>query len=278
MAFSKTRVVIRGLALAAAAVDLGGIDGQPQEWEINLQPAATPIMDQIHEFNTLLSIIIVLISIFVLSLLAYAVWRFRERSNPIPSKTSHNTLIEVLWTVVPVLILVLIAVPSFKLLYHEDVIPQADLTIKATGHQWYWSYEYPDNGDIAFDSFIVADDDLQPGQPRLLTTDTNVVLPIDTTIRVLITADDVIHSWAVPAFGVKTDAIPGRVNETWMKIERVGMYYGQCSELCGDNHGFMPIAVKAVSKEDFKKWVGEQKAAMAAPKTATQVADASAAD
>jgi cytochrome c oxidase subunit 2 len=278
MAFSKTRVVIRGLALAAAAVGLGGIDGQPQEWEINLQPAATPIMDQIHEFNTLLSIIIVLISIFVLSLLAYAVWRFRERSNPIPSKTSHNTLIEVLWTVVPVLILVLIAVPSFKLLYHEDVIPQADLTIKATGHQWYWSYEYPDNGDIAFDSFIVADDDLQPGQPRLLTTDTNVVLPIDTTIRVLITADDVIHSWAVPAFGVKTDAIPGRVNETWMKIERVGMYYGQCSELCGDNHGFMPIAVKAVSKEDFKKWVGEQKAAMAAPKTATQVADASAAD
>jgi cytochrome c oxidase subunit 2 len=204
-------------------------------------------------------VISVLIVVLVLGLLGYCILRFNERANPEPSRTTHNTLIEVIWTAVPVMILVGIAIPSFKLLYEEDVIPKAELTVKATGHQWYWSYEYPDNGNFGFDATMVEDKDLKPDQLRLLTTDNHVVLPVGTTVRIITTATDVIHSWAVPAFGVKVDSVPGRLNELWFKIERPGTYYGQCSELCGVNHGFMPIEVEAVTKERYAQWVEEAK-------------------
>jgi len=276
MALSKLGVAIKGMALVVMAFALGAAGGEPVPWQVDMQAAATPVMAQIREFNILISIIIVLISGFVLALLAYAGYRFNEKRNPVPSRTSHNTAIEVLWTAVPILLLVLIAVPSFRLLYKQDIIPPADMTIKAIGHQWYWSYEYPDHGDIAFDSLMVPDDELQPGQPRLLATDTEVVLPVDTTVRILVTADDVIHAWAIPAFGTKIDAVPGRTNETWVRVEREGVYYGQCSELCGIQHGYMPIAVRVVSKEEFDQWVDEQRTAMAPPADGMRLAAATA--
>jgi cytochrome c oxidase subunit 2 len=230
---------------------------QPQPWQMGFQPAVTPSMDSITALNNALLVIIILIAAFVLALLLYVMWRFDARRNPAPSTRTHNTLLEVVWTVIPVLILVGIAVPSFKQLYFLDRTENAELTVKAIGHQWYWSYEYPDNGDFAFDAFMVPDDEIEDGQVRLLSVDAVVVLPIDTNIRLLTTADDVIHSWAVPAFGVKIDSVPGRVNETWFRITREGTYYGQCSELCGVNHGFMPIEVEAVSKEAYDAWVVE---------------------
>jgi cytochrome c oxidase subunit 2 len=227
---------------------------QPEPWQLGFQPAATPIMDRMNAFHNLLLWIITLISLFVLGLLAWVCVRFRASRSATPSRRTHHTLLEVAWTAVPVLILVVIAIPSFKLLYYADVVPESELTIKAIGHQWYWSYEYPDNGNFAFDAYLVADADLQPGQLRLLTTDNRVVLPVDTNVRVLITATDVLHSWAIPAFGVKMDAVPGRINETWLRIEEPGTYYGQCSELCGTYHAFMPIMIEAVSKDEFQAW------------------------
>jgi len=252
-----TRWLILGPLSALIGIATGpsrALATQPEPWQLGFQPAASPVMAQLSSFHDLLLWIITLISIFVLALLGYACWRFRASANPTPSTRTHHTLLEILWTAVPVLILVVIAVPSFKLLYYMDRVQEPELTIKAVGHQWYWSYEYPDDGDFTFDAYLVPDEDLQEGQPRLLTTDTAVVLPVETDIRVLITATDVLHSWAVPAFGVKMDAVPGRINETWVRIEEPGMYYGQCSELCGDFHGFMPIMVKAVSKEEYQAW------------------------
>ena len=249
-------------ALAAAAILAAAgiaLADQPRPWQIDLQPAASAVAEQVREFNYLISVIIVGISVFVLTLMAYVAWRFNAKRNPVPSKRAHNTVLEVMWTALPVLILVVIAVPSLRLLYVMDRNPNAEMTIKAVGHQWYWSYEYPDHDDFAFDSIMVPDDELQPGQPRLLAVDNEVVLPIETDVRILITAEDVIHSWAVPSFGIKTDAVPGRVNETWVRIRREGTYYGQCSELCGVNHAYMPIAVRAVSKEAFEEWVAEAK-------------------
>jgi cytochrome c oxidase subunit 2 len=227
---------------------------QPEPWQLNFQPAASPVMERVESLHDLLLWIITLISIFVLALLVFACLRFRASRNASPSRRTHHTLLEIAWTAVPVLILVVIAIPSFKLLYYMDRIPEPEMTLKAVGHQWYWSYEYPDDGNFTFDAYMVADGDLQEGQLRLLTTDNAVVLPVDTDIRVLVAATDVIHSWAVPAFGVKTDAVPGRINETWVRIEQPGMYYGQCSELCGDYHGFMPIMVRAVGKQEFEAW------------------------
>ena len=238
--------------LAAGAA--GAWAGEPQPWQIDFQAAASPTMERIRDLNTLISIIIVAISIFVLVLLAVIMVRFNAKRNPTPSRTSHNTVLEVIWTVVPIMILVVIAIPSFKLLYFADRAPNAEMTVKAVGHQWYWSYEYPDHGDFTFDALMVEDEDLEEGQKRLLDTDNRVVLPVDTDIRILTTADDVLHSWAIPAFGVKLDAVPGRINETWVRITKEGVYYGQCSELCGVRHGFMPITVQAVSKEAFKQW------------------------
>jgi cytochrome c oxidase subunit 2 len=231
----------------------------PRPWEMGFQPAATPVMERMESFNTFLSWIIVLIATFVFCLLVYVCIRFAASRHPTPSRRTHNTLLEIAWTTVPVLILVVIAIPSFKLLYFQDVPPKTTMTLKAIGHQWYWTYEYPDNGDFTFDANLVADADLKPGQPRLLTTDNPVVVPVDTNILLLTTATDVIHSWAVPSFGVKIDAIPGRLNHSWFRVEKPGMYYGQCSELCGDFHGFMPIMVKAVSKDEFEKWVKQAK-------------------
>ena len=245
-------------ALAAAPAAMADATAHyAKDWQLNLQPAATPTAERIHSFHDMLLWIITVITLFVLALLVYTCLRFREDRNPVPSKRSHNALLEVVWTAVPVLILVVIAIPSFKLLYWQDVTPKTDLTIKAIGHQWYWSYEYPDNGNFTFDAVMVDEADLQPGQPRLLETDNRIVVPAGQNVRVLVTAADVLHSWAVPSLGVKVDAVPGRLNELWFHINEPGIYYGQCSELCGVNHGFMPIAVEAVTKEAYDAWVTE---------------------
>ncbi|NQU71751.1 MAG: cytochrome c oxidase subunit II [Rhodospirillales bacterium] len=222
---------------------------------MDFQPAVTPVMRDIVSFHNGLLVVITLITLFVLGLMVYVMWRFNEKRNPTPSTTTHNSLIEVLWTVIPVLILIAILKPSLNLLYLSDVVPKADMTVKAIGHQWYWSYEYPDHGKISYDSVMIADKDLKPGQIRLLEVDNRIVVPVNKTVRVIVTADDVIHAWAVPAFGVKIDAVPGRLNETWFRAEREGIYYGQCSELCGVNHGFMPIRVDVVSERAFANWV-----------------------
>ena len=256
MKLSKGQIGRRllGLAVAGAALVAGGTAfaelGQPAPWEYKLQGSASPVMDSITHFHDWLLIVITLISLFVLGLLVIIVVKFNAKANPVPSRTTHNTLIEVAWTLFPVLILVAIAIPSFKLLFEELDIPKADLTIKATGKQWYWSYAYPDNGKFEFDSLLAQDK-----QPRLLGVDNEVVVPINKIIRVQVTGADVIHSFAVPAFGIKIDAIPGRLNETWFKATKTGMFYGQCSELCGRDHAFMPIAVRVVSDQEFSEWV-----------------------
>jgi len=254
-AFALVAGLKQGWAFEGAPLPELEAIGVPQPWQMGFQPSASPIMDAVYDFHDLLLVIIFAITIFVLLLMLYVMVRFRASKNPNPSRTSHNTLVEVVWTVVPVLILVVIAIPSFRLLYLTDRSIDADMTIKAIGHQWYWTYEYPDHGGIVFDSLMVADEDLKPGQPRLLATDTAVVVPVNKKVRVLTTASDVLHSWAIPSFGIKKDSVPGRINETWFTAQREGIYYGQCSELCGVNHAFMPITVMAVSEEDFKRWV-----------------------
>lgn len=257
---------MRRLALATAVAGffppLAANADQPVPWGINFQPAASPTMERIVELSTILNVVIIAIMVLVTALLGWCIWRYNARRNPVPARFSHNTLIEIAWTAVPALILMAVALPSFRLLYYMDRTQQAEMTLKVTGHQWYWSYEYAEH-DLAFDAFMVADDDLQPGQLRLLTTDKEVVLPVGVPIRVLLTADDVIHSWAVPALGVKTDTVPGRLNETWVRIDRPGTYYGQCSELCGVNHGFMPIMIRAVEKERFLAWTEETRTRLA---------------
>ena len=227
---------------------------KPEPWQMTFQEAATDNMTTITDFNNFLLILMTIITVFVLALLLYVMLRFNAKANPTPSKTSHNTLIEVLWTVLPIVILVVIAVPSFRLLYFQRVIPEVEMTVKAVGYQWYWGYEYPDHGDFAFDSLMLNDDE-RGDQPRLLATDTAMVVPVDTTIRVVVTGADVLHSFAMPAFGLKIDAIPGRLNETWFKANKTGTFYGQCSELCGIRHAFMPIRIEVVEKEVFASWV-----------------------
>ena len=242
-------LAVAGIALAASGVASAQL-GQPAPWEYKLQESGSEVMDNITTFHNMLLVIITIITLFVLALLITVVIKFNARSNPVPSRTTHNTLIEVAWTLIPVLILVSIAVPSFRLLFLELDIPKSDLTIKATGKQWYWSYAYPDNGKFEFDSLLAQDK-----QPRLLGVDNEMVVPVNKIIRVQTTGADVIHSFAVPSFGIKIDAIPGRLNETWFKATKTGMYYGQCSELCGKDHAFMPIAVRVVSDQEFASWV-----------------------
>ncbi len=234
--------------------------GQPLGgWEI--QPQVTELGQRASDFNTALLIIMTVITVIVFALMAWAMVRFRRKANPVPSKNAHNTLIEVIWTIVPVLVLVGIAIPSFKLLAAQYDPPEADLTIKAVGHQWYWSYEYPDQGDFGFDAVMLSDDEaVAAGEPKLLATDNRVVVPVGAVVKVLVTSTDVLHSWAVPAFWVKMDAVPGKVNELWFKAEKAGLYYGQCSELCGTKHGFMPIAVEVVSQDKFDAWVAARQA------------------
>ena len=232
---------------------------QPVDWQLGFQKAASETMRDIVNFHDkLLLPIIIAISVFVLFLMVYACIRFRASANPVPSKRTHNVAVEVLWTLIPCLILIVMAVPSFKILYKQDAIPKADLTIKAIGYQWYWGYEYPDE-NIIFESYMVEDKDLRPDQPRLLAVDNEVVVPVNKVVKVLITANDVLHAWALPSFGVKRDAVPGRINETWFKAEKVGTYYGQCSELCGIKHAFMPITVKVVTDEEYEDWLSEAK-------------------
>ena len=235
------------------------IANQPKDWQLGFQEAASSSMREIVNFHDkLLLPIIIAISVFVLFLMVYACIRFRASRNPNPSKRTHNVAVEILWTLIPCLILIVMAVPSFKILYSQDTIPKADVTIKAVGYQWYWGYEYPDE-NIIFDSYMIEDKDLLPGQPRLLAVDNEVVVPVNKVVKVLITANDVLHAWALPAFGVKRDAMPGRVNETWFKADRVGTFYGQCSELCGIKHAFMPITVKVVTDEEYQEWLDEAK-------------------
>ncbi len=244
---------------------------KPQPGQMNLQPPATPTMERLVAFHDKLLIIITLIALFVLGLLVYVMIRFNEKRNPTPSKTSHNTALEVAWTVIPVLILVYIAVQSFPFLYFADRTGEPAMTLKATGHQWYWSYEYPDHGDVAIDANLNWD---ATGEDRLLATDNHVIVPVNTKIRLLTTAADVIHSWAMPSFGIKLDSVPGKINETWFEVTREGVFYGQCSELCGNGHAYMPIVVEAVSKEAFDTWIKEQQAAMNGGTPATSVAQA----
>ncbi len=233
---------------------------QPEPWQMGFQPAATPVREHIDALNSELLVIITVITLFVLGLLLYVIVKFNAKAHPVASKTTHSPVLEVLWTVVPVLILVTIAVPSFKLMYYMDKAQHADMTLKVTGHQWYWSYEYPDQANLSFDSNMMAQDEaVKEGKPRLLEVDNPVVLPVGTVVRVLITGSDVIHSWFMPAMGVQEYAMPGRTNESWLSINHEGTYYGQCNQICGVNHPFMPIEIKAVSKDDFAKWVDEAK-------------------
>ena len=232
---------------------------QPKDWQLGFQKAASSGMEDIVWFHDYMLVpIITAITAFVLFLVIYACIRFRASRNPVASQTSHNTFIEVLWTLVPCLILIIMAVPSFKILYEQDEIPPADVTIKAVGYQWYWGYEYPDE-NIIFESYMIEEKDLEPGQPRLLTVDNEIVVPVNKVVKVLITANDVLHAWALPSFGVKRDAVPGRINETWFKADRTGTFYGQCSELCGIKHAFMPITVNVVSEEEYNQWLEEAK-------------------
>ncbi|MDQ8730384.1 cytochrome c oxidase subunit II [Bradyrhizobium sp. LHD-71] len=249
------------MGLAVVVVLTGGAAwaAQPEPWKFGLQAAATPVMEDITWFHTFLFWLITAITLFVLALLVIVIVKFNARSNPVPSRTTHNTLIEVAWTIVPVLILVGIAVPSFRLLFFQLDLPKADLTIKATGKQWYWTYNYPDNGAFEFDSIMLQDSERKPDQPRLLAVNNEVVVPVNKVVRVQTTAADVIHAFTVPAFGIKIDAIPGRLNETWFKATKEGVYYGQCSELCGKDHAFMPIQVRVVSDQAFTAWIEDAK-------------------
>ena len=255
---NTTMLVLKRMAALAAAImlvcagssfALAGI-GQPSPWQFGFQQSVTPVMDNVAWFHDFLLWIITAITAFVLVLLVIVIVRFNAAANPVPSKTTHNTLLEVVWTLVPVIILVAIAVPSFKLLFLQQTIPQADITVKATGKQWYWSYAYPDNGKFEFDSLMAQDK-----QPRLLGVDNEMVVPVNKVIRVQTTGADVIHAFAVPSFGIKIDSIPGRLNETWFKATKTGMYYGQCSELCRTDHALKPIAVSVVSDQEFATWV-----------------------
>jgi cytochrome c oxidase subunit 2 len=251
------------LALLSAGTAMAGL-GQPSPWQFGLQQSASPVMDNIIWFHDFLLYIITGIAAFVLVLLLIVMVRFNARSHPTPSRTTHNTLLEVAWTTIPIMILLVIAVPSFKLLFFQLIPPPAELTIKATGKQWYWTYTYPDNGGFEFDSAMVKDENLKQDQPRLLAADAEMVVPVNKNVLVLTTGADVIHSFAMPSFGIKIDAIPGRINETWFKATREGLYYGQCSELCGRDHAFMPINVRVVSEQAFAAWVEDAKKKYAA--------------
>ncbi len=276
-AFGKKHLAafISACLLAGIAPNAGmAAAGRPEPWQIGFQDAVTPIAENMQDFHSFLLVIITTIALFVLALLVYVMLRFNEKANPEPSRNTHNTLLEVVWTAVPVLILIVIAIPSFRLLFAQYDFPKADLTIKAIGNQWYWTYEYPDQDNMQFDSIMLEDDELKSGQPRLLAVDNEVVVPLNKTVHVLVTASDVIHNWTIPSFGVKIDAVPGRVLKTWFRATSPGTFYGQCSELCGQKHAFMPITVRVVPQADFDKWLTTAKAEFASSLPAPGSADA----
>lgn len=245
-------IVPAGAALAQAV-------GAPRPWEMNLQPAFGPLKEHQIALHNLVLVIITLITLFVGALLVWVMWRYNAKRNPTPTRTTHNTTLEIAWTVIPVLILVVIAIPSFRLVYYEDRTRDADLTIKVTAHQWYWEYTYPDNNNINFSSYIIPDDQLKPGQMRLLEVDNQLVVPVGKNIRVLQTSSDVIHSWFIPPLGVQRYAIPGRTIETWFRVDKAGTFYGECNQICGTNHSRMPIVVHAVPEKEFQAWLTEAK-------------------
>lgn len=247
------------IAALPGGAALAQVVGAPKPWELGMQAAYGPLKAQEIWLHDLVLVIITLITLFVTALLAWVIYRYNAERNPVPTRTSHNTVIEILWTVIPVLILVVIAIPSFRLVYYLDRTPDPELTIKVTAHQWYWQYTYPDKNNIDFSSYIIPDDQLRPGQPRLLTVDNELVVPAGKNIRVLTTSGDVIHSFFIPALGVQRYAIPGRTIETWFRADRPGVFYGQCNQICGANHSRMPIVVRAVSPEDFATWLDQAK-------------------
>ncbi|HEV2189162.1 MAG TPA: cytochrome c oxidase subunit II [Stellaceae bacterium] len=253
------------VGLAVMLLGGGAFADQPEPWQLGMQAPATPVTERIHQFHNELLIIIFAISLLVFGLLLFIMLRFNARSHPVPSRTTHNTLIEVLWTIGPVLVLVMIAIPSFKLMYYMDRVPDSKMTIKITGHQWYWEYTYPDNGNFSFNSNVIADKDLKPGDKRLLDVDNPLVIPVGTTIRLQVAGTDVIHSWFVPSFGVQEYAVVGRLNEAWVNVNQPGTYYGECNQICGVNHAMMPIKVVVMNQPDFDKWVAQAKTAFAAP-------------
>ena len=259
------RNILKGVATGVAAVVLPVAEvlanpqtGQPVDWQLGFQRAVTPVMESINTLHSYVLILITVVSVFVLALLLFEIFKFNQKKYQEPSDVTHNAVLEVLWTAVPILILVIMAVPSFKLLYFQDTVPeQVDLNIKATAYQWFWTYEYPDEG-FEFDAFkLEPEEAAEAGEPYLLATDTRVVVPVGKVVRVQVTAADVIHAWAVPALGVKMDAYPGRLNELWFQVDEPGVYYGQCSELCGQGHAFMPIAVEAMTEANYKVWLSE---------------------
>lgn len=256
-AFQKFSILMASMAAAMMPVAAKAEEGYPSNWQLGLQAPASSLKERMSNFHDLLLVIIFGISIFVVALIIFTMFRFREKANAKPSERTHNVMLEIIWTIIPVGILVVIAIPSFQLLFYQKEMPEFDMSLKVTGYQWYWGYEYPDHDGINFMSYMIPDDqiDESKGQKRLLSTDNPVVLPVDQNIQLLITAADVLHSWTVPSFGVKKDAIPGHLNETWVRIDKPGIYYGQCSEICGTGHAYMPIMIKAVTEEEFEEWL-----------------------
>jgi len=254
-------LIARLVALAAVFASVLGVQNavaaEPKKWQLGFQEAVTPTMEKIDSFHDFVTILSIIIALFVMVLLLIVIFRFNEKSNPTPTTTTHNLPLEIAWTVIPILILVAMAVPSLKLMYFADRVDDPDMTLKIIGHQWYWTYEYPDHGNFTFDANIVTEEDIAKDSSlkRNMDTDERVVLPVGKKIQLLMTADDVLHNWGIPAFGIKLDTVPGRLNETWVQINKPGVYYGFCSELCGVNHAYMPITVEAVSPAAFEKWV-----------------------
>jgi cytochrome c oxidase subunit II len=263
-----TMMSIPGMALAQAV-------GAPKPWEMGMQPAFGPLKQQQIDLHDLVLVIITVITLFVAGLLGWVMWRYNAKRNPVPSRTAHHTVLEIAWTVIPVLILVVMAIPSFRLVYYEDRTRDADLTIKVIAHQWYWEYTYPDKNNLDFTSYMIPDDQLKPGQRRLLEVDNQLVVPIGKNIRVLQTSTDVIHSWFVPALGVQRYAIPGRTIETWFKADKPGVFYGECNQICGTNHSRMPIVVHAVTPQEFDAWLVEAKTKFSDAAPAAQPANTS---
>ncbi|MDA8000441.1 MAG: cytochrome c oxidase subunit II [Alphaproteobacteria bacterium] len=262
MRFCRVLPVSAAAALVAAGLGNGAaFAGEPKPWGLGFQEPASPFAERMFFFHDKILLTVTgVITLIVLGLLVYVMARFNERANPVPSRVTHNTKLEIIWTLVPVLILVGLSVPSFPLLYYGDVVPDSKYTVKVTGHQWYWSAEYetPDGETFSFDIFLLGDDEAEAaGLPRLLAVDEPMVVPMNVPVRFIVTSSDVLHAFAVPAFGVKMDAVPGRLNETWAEVTRAGVYYGQCSELCGSGHAYMPLMIQAVPESEYLEWLGE---------------------